>query len=874
MIGSAIGPYRVESKLGEGGMGEVWLATDVPLGRKVALKLLPDATQDPARTARFEREARAASALSHPNVCTILGLGQTIDGRHYIAMEYVGGATLRTRLSGAPLSLGDALDIAIQVAAALSAAHAAGIVHRDIKPENVMIRPDGLVKVLDFGLAKLVTPDDASDGRSTDTFLATRVGTVVGTVGYMSPEQAEGKLVDLRSDVFAFGALLYELTCGRPAFRADSIAGTLAAILEKDPPPLPDALPSNLSTLVFRCLRKRPDDRYQDMRDVRITLEEIRDAVGGRRRAPTAATPARLSMAAALWALAGIVIIAAVAWVFLGRRVANEPAYTVVPLTSDAGFEGAPSFSPDGSQVAYSWNGPAQDNFDIYVKQIGAPKPLRLTSDPAEDRFPVFSPDGLSIGFFRLVGGRASYVVMPAVGGSERTVADVPAIPSALSPIAGSWPSAWLPDGRSVVVDGLRVLSLDAGELRPLRDASHEAVTGWFPAVSPDGRTLAFCRPLNANSTEYSLYTIPLTTDGAPGGSPTKLIDMDGDVYGLAWTTDSRQLVFASGALSGTSGILKELSRITAQAGAVPERLPFGQDVTLPAIARRGTRLAFVRNTWAPDIYRGMLPAAGTAAPAERFVSSTRSDWNPQYSPDGRHLAFESNRTGQSAIWMGDADGSNLLEVFSKAGKHSGTPRWSPDSQRIAFDSSAEGTFDIYVIRPGSREPLRVTSDAADDAIPSWSPDGQSLYFMSNRSGRQEIWTVAATGGAAVQITRNGGVCVHPSADGTRIYYTKQDGDSKLWTMPAAGGPEHEVLPSVVNRAFVVFGDGLFYIPRADEHGYAVHHLDLSTGAITRVLPIAGIANLGLSVSPDRRYVLYAQVDAGDSDLMLVDGFR
>jgi len=200
--------------------------TDTVLERPVAIKFLTRHSTGQTVPEQLLSEARSASALSHPNVCTILGLRQTIDGRHYIAMEYVGGATLRTRLSGAPLSLGDALDIAIQVAAALSAAHAAGIVHRDIKPENVMIRPDGLVKVLDFGLAKLVTPDDASDGRSTDTFLATRVGTVVGTVGYMSPEQAEGKLVDLRSDVFAFGALLYELTCGRPAFRADSIAGT------------------------------------------------------------------------------------------------------------------------------------------------------------------------------------------------------------------------------------------------------------------------------------------------------------------------------------------------------------------------------------------------------------------------------------------------------------------------------------------------------------------------------------------------------------------------------------------------------------------------------------------------------------------------
>ena len=233
--GTLIGQYRVESKLGEGGMGEVWLATDVPLDRTVALKLLPaEVTQDPARVSRFEREARAASALNHPNVCTILGLGQTADGRHYIAMEHVDGATLRARLA-ASLAIPDALDIAIQVAAALSAAHAAGIVHRDIKPENVMIRPDGLVKVLDFGLAKLVTTGDDSTGTSTETFLGTRVGTVLGTAAYMSPEQAEGKAIDRRSDIFAFGSLLYEMTAGEPAFTGESMVATLAAVLHKDP---------------------------------------------------------------------------------------------------------------------------------------------------------------------------------------------------------------------------------------------------------------------------------------------------------------------------------------------------------------------------------------------------------------------------------------------------------------------------------------------------------------------------------------------------------------------------------------------------------------------------------------------------------------
>jgi Tol biopolymer transport system component len=369
---------------------------------------------------------------------------------------------------------------------------------------------------------------------------------------------------------------------------------------------------------------------------------------------------------------------------------------------------------------------------------------------------------------------------------------------------------------------------------------------------------------------------IDLTSGSVVRGEPRKVVDVDGDMFGLTWTADSRQLVFASGPLSGTSGNSKTLTRVDAREGASPEHLPLGSDLTLPAISRSGARLAFVKTSYQADIYRLTLVPPGAMAPApERFVSSTRSDWNPQYSPDGLRLAFESTRPVESAVWMSDEDGSNLVEVFSKAGKHSGTPRWSPDSQRLAFDSSADGNFDVYVIRPGSREPQRLTSDAADDAIPSWSPDGRWIYFASSRTGRYEIWKVPSGGGTAVQVTQHGGLCAFPSKDGTNIYYTKHDGDSPLWVMPVTGGPEREVLPSVVERTFDVVADGVFFVPRANPgSGYAVHYLELATSTVRPVFPVAGAPAIGLSLSPDRRHALYAQKDAADRDLMLVEGFR
>jgi len=350
----------------------------------------------------------------------------------------------------------------------------------------------------------------------------------------------------------------------------------------------------------------------------------------------------------------------------------------------------------------------------------------------------------------------------------------------------------------------------------------------------------------------------------------------DGDVSGIAWTADGRHLVFAGGRLSGSSGTSKVLWKVAATEGAQPERLPFGEDATSPAISPAGGRIAFVRTTLDVSIWRARLGDGTTPSTAAKFVSSTRQEWNPQYSPDGRRLAFESNRTGESAIWVGDADGSNLVEVFSRAGKHSGTPRWAPDNERLAFDSTAASSgFDIYVIRVGSAQPTPLTTDPADDAMPSWSPDGRWIYFGSMRTGRSEVWKVPAAGGQATQVTQNGGACAFPSADGTHIYYTKHDGDAALWSMPVTGGAETQVLPSVVGRAFAVFADGIYFVPRADPAGrYAIHFLPFATGVASPVVSIAGYPGLGLAVSPDRREMLYPQGDASGRDLMLVDGFR
>jgi eukaryotic-like serine/threonine-protein kinase len=400
--GSKLGPYEVLSLVGAGGMGEVYRARDPRLGREVAIKVLPaERMADESRRRRFVQEARAASALSHPNIVTIHEI-ESADGVDFIVMEYVPGKTLDALIPRQGMRLAEVLRIAIPVADAVARAHAAGIVHRDLKPANVVVGSEGVVKVLDFGLAKLVSQEEAgSPEHETGTEDGgagplSRPGKVAGTAGYMSPEQATGRKVDARSDVFSFGAMLYEMVTGRRAFAGNSTAETLAAVLReqpKAPSEVVTGLPRELERLILRCLRKDPDRRFQHMLDVKVELLEIKEESES---GPVAsAVPARRNRLRWLAAgLAGALALSAGGWLLWRARSADIPPPLVVSLTSTPGRESEPTFSPDGNQVAFSWEGEKQDNSDIYIKMIRSVETRRLTTDPALDRFPSWSPNG------------------------------------------------------------------------------------------------------------------------------------------------------------------------------------------------------------------------------------------------------------------------------------------------------------------------------------------------------------------------------------------------------------------------------------------------------------------------------------------------
>src|ERR1022692_3702013 len=498
--GTKLGPYEIQSPLGSGGMGEVYRAIQSSLGRQVAIKVLPaEKVADPERKQRFVQEAKSASSLNHPNIITIYDIGQA-DGVDFISMEFVSGKALDRLIPRHGMRLNDALKYAVQIADALARAHAAGIVHRDLKPGNIMVNEHGLVKVLDFGLAKLTESTPSAQDDATRTLRpTTEEGKIVGTVAYMSPEQAEGKKVDARSDIFSFGSVLYEMVTGGQAFHGDTKASTLAAILKDNPRPasqLVDGLPREVERLISRCLRKEVNQRCQHMDDVKIVLEELKEesdsGVLGTAGVAQGKSRRWLSLPFSIAAL--LILMVAGVWLLRSRKKEEPPMPLVtVPLTSYPGNESSPSFSPDGTQVAFAWDGERQDNWDIYVKQIGVEPPYRLTNDPAVDYSPAWSPDGRLIAFLRdLSLGKTAIMLIPQRGGSERILAEVRSPQGPYNAFL-----SWTPDSKWLVAStsaagqhggGLQLYSTETGEERPLTNPPMEEIGDTAPAVSPDGR--------------------------------------------------------------------------------------------------------------------------------------------------------------------------------------------------------------------------------------------------------------------------------------------------------------------------------------------------------------------------------------------------
>ena len=745
--GTRLGSFEVLAKIGEGGMGEVYRARDTKLGREVALKTLPSSlAADPERLSRFGREAQLLASLNHPHIAAIYGVEES-DGVRALVLELVAGETLADRLRRGPLPLDDALAIAVQVALALEAAHDRGVVHRDLKPANVKLTPEGTVKVLDFGLAKALDPI-AGAGSSpiehspTVSVAGTRAGTLLGTAPYMSPEQARGQAVDARTDIWAFGCLLYELLTGRMAFTADSITDVLAAIVSRDPDwrTLPAETPERIRRLLRRCLTKDVRRRLRHIADARLEIEEPESPTSTAASPP----PGRERVAWATAAALLVALLAALGGLFRTKAPApsDAPIVTrVVRLTSGPARESGPAISPDGKWVAYLSN--ARGPTDVWVKFLTGGDPVNLTAaldldvQTASDIGGLaVSPDGGSIAFDAgnlAVGPRsfASWVIPAPLGGMVRKLVPGRAV-------------RWARDGARIVYvapgasagDALWVSDPDGGnarEIAPRRGGVHRH----WPVWSEDGQFIYYnhsVSTLNAEPTE--LYRVP-----ASGGAAEPVVSTPRRASAAAPWPDGSGLLYASNPDTVELGLWwKSLRRPDAPAERLTTALgEFGEMM----VSAEGRHLVATLSDVRQALVR--VPAAGPApSPEDALTSGFTGDLDPVLSPDGTRLVFSSTRGGSRNLWTSNADGS--------------------------------------AARP-------LTTGTSLDEYPAVSPDGQQVAFISDRGGRRGIWVVNADGGAARRLVAVDVLdTISWSRDGSRVVFAVSGDMPRLQTVGVSDG--------------------------------------------------------------------------------------
>ncbi len=893
MIGRTLGHYQILGELGVGSMGVVYKARDTRVDRFITLRVLPPAkTADAERRNRFAQEARAASSLNHPNIVAIYDIAQD-DGTDFIAMEYVAGKTLDQLIPKKGFPLLQALKYAIPIVDALAAAHAAGIVHANLKPANIMVSEKGVVKLLDFGLARLVDKAGSKDPDHATTIPMVsepRVGEglTARTAAYLSPEQAEGRKIDHRSDIFSFGSLLYEMVSGQKPFQADSALATLEAIIRTDARPLSEIashLPYDIEKILSRCLRKEPDRRFQHMADIKVALQELTEEQDSSRFRALLTRSRKRRMQTIQWgrlwksrwrvaAIAVLAIAAALVW-YLLRTPFWGSAESVVAVTTYPGWESDPSFAPNGKELVFSWTGGEAGKEDLYRKSLNEPEPLRLTRGSGNDCSAAWSPDGRQIAFIRArVRQNWEVMLIPALGGQERKLAEV-------TPPAGM-PGpylAWTPDGLALaIVDGtspdgpfsLYLLSVESGERRRLTTPPLGTLGDTAPCFSPENRHLAFIR--QRAIADGDLHVLSLTSEQRPQEAPRRLTFDSSWATSPVWTADGEEIVFWS-QRAGPS----RLWRIAASGSSPPSPLASVLGASPPiAISRRGDHLAYVAATGGSDICRlDIANQAGIASSPERIVATTRDEAFPSFSRDGRKIVYQSTSTGYPEIWIAGSDGGSPVRLTSMGAPGTGTPRWSPEGDRVVFASGSGKNTDVFVADAGGGKPRRLMTDPAEDVMPSWSHNGMWIYFCSNRTGEYQIWKVRATGGDAIQLTKNGGLAALESADGKILYYAKGEDQTALWSVPVDGGEETRILDSLSNWAnFDVADDGIYYVPTpTNSRECPVRFFRFASRRWTTIASADSVPR-GISVSPDRRTLICALGESRGSDIVLVQNFR
>ncbi len=880
--GTRLGPYEVVALIGAGGMGEVYKARDTRLRREVAVKrVAAPAAADPGRVRRFEQETRAAAALNHPNVLSVFDVG-VHDGAPYLVSELLEGETLRERLRGGRLPLRSAIDLALQLLNGLAAAHDRGITHRDLKPENLFVTRDGRVKILDFGVAKLIEPEageaGAADRLTATGPLGTEPGAVVGTVGYMAPEQVRAGPADHRADIFAVGAILYEMLGGRRAFRRDTSAETMAAILNEDPPSLGDVHVSPaVERIVRRCLEKRPEQRFGAARDLAYALEAVGEDSGIQVGAMPRAR--RHAVIPGVAVLAGVAV-AAIAFVAGRLTVGESPSseVRVHRLTDWAGLEETPAISPDGRSVVFvaSTGGSRQ----IWLRLVAGGSPLQLTRDTGDHLFPRWSPDSNSLLYVSPAAeGAASGALweVPALGGPPRRIVD--GVSAADISRDGAKLAFFRFEAGRVE---LAVADRDGSAVRPIAQLD----TGYYylsPRWSPDDRSIAYYRTITNIA---DLFVVPAT-----GGTPRQVTHDATVGEGLTWSSDGSRIIFSSSRGATIRYLPTANLWSIAPDGRGLRQVTFGEATyTDPDMRRNGS---IVTSRWRAqsDVWRIPIdgPPTENAARASRVTRQTSQVFTPSVAPDGTEVAYLSDAGGHANIWVQAlATGeSRQITYEQESDVQVGLPLWSPAGDRIAYFTSRRDSLNYWLVNPDGSSRRLLASDAAWAA---WSSDGRWLYFSAQPGGKL-LKKVPSSGGAA--ITVRGDTATRPalSPDGRTLYYVIE---LPIWT----GGSDYEVraaspeggpgrlVATIPDRRMprtssswqpVVSPDGRWLLlALVDDLTTNLWALSTTTGALQQLTDFQGRpTTIGRRASwaPDGRSV-FAAISERDADIVLLEGLR
>jgi Tol biopolymer transport system component len=766
--GARIGPYEVLAPLGVGGMGEIYRARDPRLGREVALKVLPEEfSADSDRLARFEREARSASALNHPHIVTVYDVGRA-DSLSYIAMELVDGRTLRELLASGAIPGKRAVSIAAQAADALAKAHSAGIVHRDLKPENVMVSKDGFVKILDFGLAKLMSPAVSETGSHAPTAIdATRPGAVLGTVGYMSPEQARGGEVDFRSDQFSFGSILYEMASGRRAFHGDSAPETMSAIIRDEPESLARAAPAGpppYRWIVERCLQKDPDERYASTRDLSRELADLRDHFSEIDRSGTFVEPAAGVQARSRrsWlALAGAALLAFAAGVgaagfWTSRRGTSLPP--AIRTLTYSGLDQSPAVSPDGRTIAFTSK---RDGIPrIWVKQLATGGEAALTAGP--DDYPRFSPDGSAILYQHREGNTFAIYRTSVVGGEPRKI------------LTDASHADWSPDGKSIAflrwfnengitVSAIGMAGADGTVQREIaRVANHQLVQ---PRWSPDGSMIAAAELGIAGAPRSYWLTDPRS--GVVKALPS--LTTNGFLSAPAWTPSSREIIYSQ-AESVVGNVTSSSARIMRQdvrSGKGTTLLWIPSNALTVDILARG-QIVFDASPIRENLRE--LSIGGPVSVEGRWLTQgNASDRQPCYSPDGEWIVFSSNRSGNLDLWEVSRKTGSVKRVTDDAADD-----WDPGFMadgRLIWSSNRTGAFEIWIAEADGSGARQVTREGMDAENPTATPDGKWIVYNQSFPQRVGIWKIHPDGSGTTRLVTGTSVLPDVSRDGQYVSY-------------------------------------------------------------------------------------------------------